>query len=153
MTSREYLHTISTGNISVKDTFSMQVLNSFNYLNGHVDQLLRAQCLEQKHVKSLIQNIYYHQPTKFREGNVFTPVSQSFCSGGGIMPLPVWLHVNGGLHGKGVCIRGQGVCMQVARGGFCIKGEGVRQSPLPSTDIWWQLPKRALHILLECILI
>ena len=33
------------------------------------------------------QSNFYRLQTKFREGNVFTPVCQSFCSHGGVHPL------------------------------------------------------------------
>ena len=55
--------------------------------------------------ESIKTSIYYRPQTKLREGNVFTPVCQSFCSrgGGGCMA--------GYVCGGGACMVGGG-CMQ-----------------------------------------
>ena len=76
------------------------------------------------------EETYYRPQTKFREGNVFTPVCHSVCS--------AWqgVCVVGGMHGRrGVCARG--ACM--AGGGACMQET-------------WPL-KQAVCIRLECILI
>ena len=51
-----------------------------------VNRLLRPIHIKQKQKRklSLIFVIYYRLQMKLRKGNVFTPVSQSFCSQGGL---------------------------------------------------------------------
>ena len=41
---------------------------------------------------------YYRPQTKLRKGNVFTPVCQSFCSGGGCLPSAYWVYTPLGRH-------------------------------------------------------
>ena len=63
-----------------------------------------------------------------------------------------------GLHPKGSLPRGElpqgeGVCFKGEEMGSASEGVGVGKPPGPGTNIWWRLPKRAVSILLECILV
>ena len=83
---------------------------------------------------------YYHPQTKFREGNVFTPVRDSVHGGGSL---------SGGLCPGGVCV--QGVSIQEGSlskgGGLCPGGFLSGRPPSPYSK------EQALRILLECILV
>ena len=91
---------------------------------------------------SVSQNIYSPQ-TKLREGNVFTPVCQSFCSQGGSLydVTPVWLAgpmflpggslVSGPMFLLGVCFWSHVPCgVSVWGVGGSVQGVSVRETPL-----------------------
>ena len=68
---------------------------------------------------------YYRAQTKLREGNVFTPVCQPFCSQGVGVSASLGvstsggegcLHPGGGLHPRGICIqKGERRCLHLGR--------------------------------------
>ena len=81
--------------------------------------------------------------TKFRQGNVFTPVCQSFCSQGECAWQGVYM-----AGGRGVCGRGAGCVWW----GGALHGEGVGAMCVRA----WQerrILQRGVCILLECILV
>ena len=97
---------------------------------------------------------------KLRKGNVFTPVSQSFCSHGGVRGRRhSWqgdMHGGGCMHGRGhvwwrACMagdihsRGVAYVAEGMRGGGCARrGSGVAGETATAADV---------RILLECILV
>ena len=98
--------------------------------------------------------------TKLREGNVFTPVCQSFCSPGGCLPLVR----RGGSATPGAdtpwqtppaqCMLGYTPLTAQCMLGYtppCPVHTGIHNPPLPSA--WDTVNKRAVRIPLECILV
>ena len=86
------------------------------------------------------QKINHLPPPKVREGNVFTPVCQSFCSRGA---LPVWLPGTMFLWLEGIS-----VLRRVSVKGGIVKG--TEDSPRH----WHQVAQKlVVHIILECILV
>ena len=93
------------------------------------------------------QNKYTFLPpaTKLRQGNVFTPVCQSFCSQGGLC-----LSMHHRPHDQGVSLSGGSLS-----GGF-LSRESLSKGSLSRGSLSGRPPygnKRALSILLECILV
>ena len=124
--------------------------------------------------KDTIPFYSYHPQTKLQQGNVFTGLSLFTGGGvgGGLMSFPVWSLVpSGGVpsRGEGVCLGGGGVMfgksdllvmvfwLKVTILAFWLKVAfcyGLLVYPiLPNTDIWWWTLKRAVCIVLECILV
>ena len=92
---------------------------------------------------TVMDPIYLPPATKLRQGNVFTPVCQLFCSPGGVL-----VSVQGGLCTKGLC---WGVCLRVSVHGVSVWGVSVRGDLCHRDPLYGNV--RATRILMECILV
>ena len=113
--------------------------------------------------------IFLPPATKLGQGNIFRSVCQELCPRGVYITGGVR---GGGMHAWGACmaggVHGQGVCMA---GGACMAVGGLAWGHvwqqgvcMAGGHVWWQgghawqilrdmVYERAVHILLECILV
>ena len=89
---------------------------------------------------------YYRPQTKLWEGNVFTPVCQSFCSRGSLYDiiscLAAWSYVPSGVgvsvSGPMFLLRGLSLWSHVPRGDLCPEGSPLDRDPPPPN--WTETP-------------
>ena len=87
-----------------------------------------------KHQDVFVNN-YYHPQTKLREGNIFTPDGQSFCSqvGGGRGACMARGMVVGGMFGMGVCVALGHVWPEA-----CVTGGVHGGGHAAGWHVWWE---------------